>query len=369
MPASDLARAAEDRFHRDVIPALRRQGWRPRVIPYDGYGSPLMARVIARMVMRPAGAPAEGPLFRSLPEEMPTSAQEVRTMALTGLLEAQRGWRSFVDAPVPYLPVTITVGTRTVRTRADRSGYVDVVVRHHNLDAGWHDVTIRAAGAGAPVTSRVMVIPPGPQLGVVSDIDDTAMVTHVPRVMVAAWNLLVKHSVAREPVPGMAELLRRVRRAHPGAPVVYLSTGAWNVVPTMRAFFSRHGFPRGPMLMTDWGPTNTGWFRSGIEHKRTELRRIMLDLPEVTWLLVGDDGQHDPLIYSEVARHHADRVAAVAVRRLTTGVQVLSGGLTAYPMGLGPAARTLAECGVPVVFGQDGYELARLLPPGIVAPV
>jgi len=59
--------------------------------------------------------------------------------------------------------------------------------------------------------------------------------------------------------------------------------------------------------MTDWGPTNTGWFRSGIEHKRTELRRLMIDLPQITWILFGDDGQHDPHIYGEAARHHAAR--------------------------------------------------------------
>ena len=39
MPLSDIARAVEDRFHRDTVPVLKRQGWRPRVIPYDGYGT------------------------------------------------------------------------------------------------------------------------------------------------------------------------------------------------------------------------------------------------------------------------------------------------------------------------------------------
>ena len=42
------------------------------------------------------------------------------------------------------------------------------------------------------------------------------MITHVPRVLVAAWNQLVKYSSAREPVPGMAELYSRIRAAHPG---------------------------------------------------------------------------------------------------------------------------------------------------------
>ena len=416
MPISDIPRAVENRFRRDIIPVLRRHGWRPRIVPYDGYGSsvhPLedgpqaaggarhgpatggtpdgpdstpgvtpddpgrrstgtppsdMARVLARMVLRPHDAPAEGPLFRSVPEEMPMTARDVRDvreLAATNLLEAQRGWRLFVDAPVPYLPVTIRFGAASVRTRADHDGYVDVVVRGHGLGAGWHEAHIEATGAGT-VSTRILVVAPGPRLGIVSDIDDTAMVSHVPRMFVAAWNQLVKYTSSREPVPGMAALLTRVKRTHPGTPVIYLSTGAWNVVPTHRSFFDRHGFPAGPMLMTDWGPTNTGLFRSGIEHKRTELRRLMIDLPDVTWLLVGDDGQHDPLIYGEAAREHSDRVAAVAVRRLTPTEQVLAGTQLAHPMGLGPEARTLAEADVPVVVGADGYELARLLPPGIL---
>lgn len=392
MPLSDIARVVEDRFHRESIPVLKRKGWRPRVISYDGYGttgSPAagaagqhaadhpghlsgrpaasMARILARMVMRPPDAPDEGPLFSSLPERLPASAAQARDIAVTRLLEAQRGWRLFIEVPVSYLPVTVRVGGRSVRTRADHNGYIDVVVRDHDLEPGWHEAEIDAAGA-SPVSTRVLIVPPGPRLGIVSDIDDTAMITHVPRALVAAWNQLVKHSEAREPVPGMAELYTRIQAAHPGCPMMYLSTGAWNVVPTLRAFFHRNGFPDGPTLMTDWGPTNTGWFRSGIEHKRTELRRLMIDLPEVTWLLVGDDGQHDPYIYGEAARQHADRMAAVAIRRLTPAQHVLAGGLAVHPMGIGPEARTLAEADVPVVVGSDGYELARLLPPGLVSP-
>ncbi|BAW92172.1 hypothetical protein CHIBA101_0300 [Actinomyces sp. Chiba101] len=371
MPLFDIARAVEDQFHRDVIPVLKRRGWRPRVVAYDGYGTSSdqaggadMARVLARMVLRPVDAPTEGPLFRSLPERRPASAAEVIDNARISLADAQRGWRLFIDAPVPFLPVTITVGGARIRTRADREGYIDVVVRGHGLGAGWHDAVIDAAGAGRS-SARVLVVGPEPTLGIISDIDDTAMISHVPRILVAAWNQLVKYSSAREPVPGMARLYRRVQRAHEGAPVFYVSTGAWNVMPTLRAFFARHGFPEGPALMTDWGPTNTGWFRSGIEHKRTELRRLMIDLPQVRWLLVGDDGQHDPLIYGEVAREHADRVAAVAIRRLSATEQVLAGGITAHPMGIGPAAHTLAEADVPVITGTNGFELASRLPAAI----
>jgi phosphatidate phosphatase APP1 len=46
----------------------------------------------------------------------------------------------------------------------------------------------------------------------------------------------------------------------------------------------------------------------------------------VRWLLVGDDGQHDPSVYAEAAREAPDRVLGVAIRRLSVTEQVVSTG-------------------------------------------
>jgi phosphatidate phosphatase APP1 len=88
----------------------------------------------------------------------------------------------------------------------------------------------------------------------------------------------------------MAVLLERLVRDHAGAPVVYLSTGAWNVAPTLQRFLRRHLFP--PERLTDWGPTHDRWFRSGREHKQENLRRLRAS-SRTKWMLLGDDGQHD----------------------------------------------------------------------------
>ena len=105
------------------------------------------------------------------------------------------------------------------------------------------------------------------------------MITALPRPFIAAWNTFVRHEKARHVVPGMAPLYRTLLEEHPGAPIFYLSTGAWNTAPTLTRFLKRHGYPAGPLLLTDWGPTNTGWFRSGQEHKRAALHRLAASSP------------------------------------------------------------------------------------------
>ena len=186
------------------------------------------------------------------------------------------------------------------------------------------------------------------------------MVTALPRPFVAAWNSFVLNEHARQPVPGMAVLLERLVRDHPGAPVVYLSTGAWNVAPTLQRFLRRHLFPPGALLLTDWGPTHDRWFRSGRVHKEENLRRLAREFPQVKWMLVGDDGQHDDDLYTSFTSEFPDHVTAVAIRRLSPTEAVLAGGRT--------AVNDHSAAGVPWVTGDDGAGLLdRLSEIGVVA--
>jgi phosphatidate phosphatase APP1 len=224
------------------------------------------------------------------------------------------------------------------------------------LAPGWHQISIESED-GLVSLARVLIVDPAVRTGLISDIDDTIISTHLPRPLVAAWNHLVLTESARLPVPGMARLYHDILRANPKAPVFYVSTGCWNTLPFLERFMIRHGYPIGPMLLTDWGPTNTGWFRSGPEHKYLALQGLRRDFPAIRWYLIGDDGQFDPLIYADFAHREPERVAGLVIRQLNPVQQVLAHGswrqrpLTPKPLD-----------GTRVVQGPDGDALRRLWP-------
>ena len=271
-----------------------------------------------------------------------------------------RWWREFIGAPAMNVPVRVTIGDRSVDSVTDASGLIDVTVRGHGFAPGWHTVWLSTDGA-EDVEAEVLVIGTKQRIGVVSDIDDTVISTMLPRPLIAAWNTFVREEGARQAVPGMATLYRQIADRHPGIPFVYLSTGSWNIAPNLRRFLRRQGFPSGPMLLTDWGPTNTGWFRSGQQHKRSSLRRLARDFPHIQWVLLGDDGQHDPKLYAEFAAARPEAVRAIGIRQLSVGEQVLSHGLPVANDELVPAPTE--ELTVPVVRAPDGWALARSLAP------
>jgi phosphatidate phosphatase APP1 len=331
-----LHRAAriEDAFHAFREKRARRRGLTPTVIPYTGYGGDGWIRVLGRVL-----------LVTGTRRDDPDSTRYRNV----------RGWRSFTSVPVDSVPVVITAGGREYRVSADRGGVVDTRLEV-TLPFGWNTIGIRTDDSST-VEAPVYVVDPSVRFGVLSDIDDTVMVTALPRPFLAAWNTFVLDEHARRPVPGMAVLYERLARSHPGAPIIYLSTGAWNVAPTLTRFLSRNLYPSGPLLLTDWGPTHDRWFRSGREHKHESLRRLASEFPDIRWLLVGDDGQHDEDLYGDFLRNFPASVTAVCVRQLSASEAVLAGGRSTVDS----ADSRASTSGVPWIYAPDGAGLSEQL--------
>lgn len=324
---------------------MLKRGRTPGIIPYIGYGSTEWVRVLGRVLY--------------LPKHSAQAAQQSLGTGRTGLrpVVAQvsriRGWRSFTSVHVPHYPVQVLIdGTPVTKVASDRGGVIDHVVRV-KLTPGWHTITLQAEGAERS-DAPVFVADPAARFGLLSDIDDTILNTALPKPFVAAWNSFIVDEHARTSTPGMPVLYDHLLAKHPGAPAIYLSTGAWNVAPALSRFLERNLYPMGAMLLTDWGPTTDRWFRSGKEHKTRELERLAREFPDIKWVLVGDDGQHDEELYQQFATAHPENVAAVAIRQLSVGQAVLAGGRS-------KARLHRSVSGVPWVYGPDGATLHQEL--------
>ncbi len=336
----------EDAVDRRIAQALRRRGWTVRIEAYPGYGAAGWVRVMARTVL---AAPQVSD------DELPGAGATQAGGQWHGEAHAVRGWRSFLTASVAGATVEVSHGDTVHRLVTDRGGFLDDVLAV-DLPPGWHDLRLRTQD-GFTTTAPIQVVDPAVRTGIVADIDDTVMVTRLPRPLVAGWNAFVRHESAREAVPGMAALFGRLLADDHRLPVLYLSTGAWNAAPAIGRFLRRHGFPAGTLLLTDWGPTNTGWFRSGTRHKVAQLHRLFTEFPGIQWVLVGDDGQRDPEIYAGAAHRYPDRVRAILLRQLTFAEHVLARGMPVPSPEAAPAGRAARAEHVLVLQGPDGHEL------------
>lgn len=240
----------------NVIHGVRMQvagtiGFTPTIIAYPCYGSTTWVRVLARVV---------------LTSEPPAASEKVRgRRALTSLPIAQASSRRKSAARPPG--------------SSRRRWPVDEVVQI-SLAPDRHTVLLRSPGT-APAETQVLIVAPDATFGIVSDIDDTVMVTAQPRPLLAFWNTVVLSERARTPTSGMAVLLNQIVARHPESPVLYLSIGPWNVAPALARFLARDLYPKGILLLTDGRPTRQRWSHSGREHRRTNLERLAREFPGI----------------------------------------------------------------------------------------
>ena len=224
--------------------------------------------------------------------------------------------------------VELRIGKHSATEVTDSHGFANFSLPVPNLRLGWHDAhavtTPIEDGESASGTGRIVKPSLKAPFLVVSDIDDTILLTGLTEGVAMVARTVLHEADQRTAIPGMASLYSGLMRGIPSRSgnrkpqptFFYVSTGSWSFYPTLQEFIQLRGFPQGPMFLTDWGPTERYLRRSGAEHKRTAIRRLFEAYPGMQFVLVGDSGQRDPLTYEEMAREYPGRVALILIRQV-----------------------------------------------------
>lgn len=332
--------------------AANRMDWYPRVEPYIGYGTDDFSRLICRTIYAPEHSRA-GKLIRGIRGMLTIPAPKVRVrIAIDGIpLETVQVGRSEA-----YDEVDQSHAQGSEYAVSDSSGYLDLVAMRE-LPAGVHAVSYEIERR-KPVTSNLFTIAPGTQVGVISDVDDTIMVTQAPSMWRAAYNLLLLNPNKRAPVPGMGVFFNKIADIFPDAPFFYLSTSPWNVESSIRHFIANHGYPEGPLLLRDLDPRPRTFVPSGVQHKLEFAEQLMSDFPDMKFILIGDDGQRDPTTYATIARRYPGRVLAIGIRQLSPKESSPFGQVSGIT-----ATQPMPVTDVPVFTGTTGANLMKTMLP------
>ena len=184
---------------------------------------------------------------------------------------------------------------------------------------GW--LTFKATSAGHDGRGRIQLIEPE-GLSIISDIDDTLKITEIPAgTQVVTRNIFLREFTATTE-------LRDVFETNPDAPVHYVSAGPWQLYePLSIELIAAHDLlPEGTFHMrtlrtnlltvSSWKDLSSVLFNKEgtLEHKVTEISRLMKDFPERKFLLLGDSGEMDPEVYRKVHETFPEQIQEILIR-------------------------------------------------------
>lgn len=277
---------------------------------------------------------------------------------------AQANLRRHAALPIVGAEVELSIGRHSAREVTDGHGFANFALPVPRLKAGWHQatavITPIEGGESATGTGHVVKPPKAPFL-VISDIDDTILLTGLTEGVTMVARTVLREASQRGAIAGMSSLYRGLVRGvsdrsgnrSPEPTFFYVSTGSWSFYPMLQQFVQLRAFPQGPMFLTDWRPTERYLRRSGAEHKRTAIRRLFEAYPTMSFVLFGDSGQRDPLTYEEMAREFPGRVTLIVIRQVGDDEDERNSELREH-------AEALRDEGIPLHLVPDATEAAQL---------
>jgi phosphatidate phosphatase APP1 len=213
--------------------------------------------------------------------------------------------------------VTWRVGKMEWTTRADDHGYWELTANTPlGLAPGWYEIeTVPAASSAA----GMFVPDPRNGLGIISDVDDTILVSEVLSKRRLLSNSLLVPAENRSAVPGMADLYRRIAKKNPApetTPIFYVSGSPRQLTDSVRRFLRANDFPRGVLQLKEISTERGDSLLDTSAYKLRHIDKIIAAFPGVKFMLIGDDGEQDPEVFAKVVEKYPGRVEGVWIRRV-----------------------------------------------------
>ena len=151
--------------------------------------------------------------------------------------------------------------------------------------------------------------------GVVSDIDDTILVTNVLSIPKAVYNSIFVAARKRKSIHGASHWYQSLAYKA-NCSLFYLSNSPWNLYYYLQSFLNYYRFPEGPMLLRDFGIKKKDDLQVFGEHKTIELEKLLSFYSDLTFIFIGDGGEHDADVYLKLNEKYPGRIKAIFIYRL-----------------------------------------------------
>lgn len=225
--------------------------------------------------------------------------------------------KPFLTTPLVNMSITIffynkdTSKSRTIVT--DDSGHFSIRAA---LD--FVPTNIRVLASEKLSATEEVIITEHRGVSVISDIDDTIKHSAISSGAREIFRNTFIRDLQDLHIEGVQGWYKRM--ANLGATFHYVSNSPWQLYPVLVNFFAGAGLPSGSFHLKQYSGMLQGIFEPVAERKKGTLEKIMQDFPERRFILVGDSGEADLELYTELVLANVGRILGVFIRDVTTTV-------------------------------------------------
>lgn len=153
-------------------------------------------------------------------------------------------------------------------------------------------------------------------VSLISDVDDTIKTSNISGGAREIFRNTFVRNLQDLTVDGVKEWYNQMYDL--GVSIHYCSNSPWQLFPVLATYFKLVGLPPGSLHLRQYSGMLQGIFEPVAERKKGTLNRLLNDFPNRKFILVGDSGEADLEVYTELVLANPGRVLAVFIRDVTT---------------------------------------------------
>lgn len=236
--------------------------------------------------------------------------------------------RMFMVKPIKNVVIQMEWAEKIYETRSEKDGF---------FKFDWHNDTqllpgiypVKAfllhpvSGNRIAAAEANVIVPFINQFTMVSDIDDTFLISHSSNIFKKLYVLFTKNALSRKPFEGVVAHYQMLQLAGTDAknpnPFFYVSSSEWNLYKYIQDFSKKYHLPKGTYLLNQIKTLSQLFNTGGTNHSGKFFRivRIIEAFPTQQYILLGDDSQQDPYIYASLVKHFGDKIYCIYIRSVS----------------------------------------------------
>jgi phosphatidate phosphatase APP1 len=275
-----------------------------QIVPYSGFGNQQLVKVSGRALEYKGEQQADEETLWS-------------NLAHT--------YQRFESDEIAGLRVQVTFQGQTLEVVTDKEGYfeADLPVNETKANDLWYDyqvdvpTQVLSPQLFKTVAGRVQIPSPQCDFGIISDIDDTIVVTNATSTLSMMRLTFLRSPASRLPFAGVSTFYQALTQGGSvPRPIFYVSSSPWNLYDFLEEFMELNKIPRGTLFLRDFGIHTLK--ASHHDHKTQYINQLMDAYPNLAFILIGDSGQHDPEVYSQIVSVRPHQVKAIYIRDVSS---------------------------------------------------
>lgn len=156
-------------------------------------------------------------------------------------------------------------------------------------------------------------------VSVVTDLDDTLIETNVVRKLQMIRTVFFRSPAEIVVIPGALDFLRSLLegpKKQGGGVLHYVSGSPTDLFDRISHLFALRGFPLGSLTLKPISGTGSYPLKEQIRYKLEKIQAILQAYPQRHFVLIGDSGEKDPLIYYRLRLLFPRQVRAIFIRQV-----------------------------------------------------